>query len=155
MRKHPSLVTTVALILIPAALVPSRAGTLVPIYEIQGAGHTSPFAGEEVRARGFVTFVTTDGFYLQDPVGDGRTETSDGILVSTGLDPKVQAGDWVEVVGKVAEFIPGGTASRNLSITHAPRGGHSSPIRDRSAGGATEERGDRGGGASATRQGHR
>ncbi|MEB3883574.1 choice-of-anchor I family protein [Lyngbya sp. CCY1209] len=86
-------------------------------YDIQGAAHQSPLLGEEVTATGIVTALAGNGFYLQDPVGDGNIATSDGLFVFTGDPPTVSVGDGVEVSGTVGEFIPGGADSGNLSIT--------------------------------------
>ncbi|HEU0099304.1 MAG TPA: cadherin domain-containing protein [Allosphingosinicella sp.] len=84
------------------------------IYEIQGEGHATAFAGQPVLTSGIVTGVVGNGFYLQDPTGDGNTRTSDGIFVFTGSAPAVAVGDAVQVVGKPAEFVPG---DGSLSIT--------------------------------------
>ncbi len=89
----------------------------VPIFEIQGADHHSAFAGDMVRTSGIVTVVDDDGFFLQDPCGDGNDFTSDAIYVYTKTTPVTRARDQVEVVGKVIEFIPGGERSANLAIT--------------------------------------
>ena len=43
-----------------------------PIYEIQGEGHISPFLGATVTTSGIVTAVDSNGFYVQDPTGDGN-----------------------------------------------------------------------------------
>ena len=75
------------------------------IPEIQGAGHTSPFAGDDVLdVAGIVTEVVGNGFYVQDPVGDGDDATSDAIFVFTGSTPAVAIGDDVLVDGTVGEF---------------------------------------------------
>ncbi|MBK1704696.1 endonuclease/exonuclease/phosphatase family protein [Halochromatium glycolicum] len=87
------------------------------IPEIQGAGHSSPFAGEEVTTDGVVTAVDSNGFYLQDPEGDGDLATSDALFVFTGSAPGVAVGDAVTVTGLVSEFIPGGPSTGNLSTT--------------------------------------
>lgn len=87
------------------------------IYEIQGGGHISPFEGESVRTVGIVTAVDSNGFYLQDRLGDGSDNTSDGIFVFTGSAPGVNVGDELQVQGTVSEFIPGGASTNNLSIT--------------------------------------
>ncbi|NEQ72488.1 MAG: type I secretion C-terminal target domain-containing protein [Okeania sp. SIO2C9] len=91
--------------------------TLTPIYEIQGAAHTSALEGQTVTTTGIVTAVDTIGFYLQDPTGDGNDATSDGIFVFTGSAPGVSVGDELQVDGTVSEFTPGGTSTRNLSTT--------------------------------------
>ncbi len=91
---------------------------LLTIPEIQGASHLSAYAGMTVRTAGVVTAVDGNGFYLQDPNGDDRPETSDGIFVFTGGTPAgVIPGDAVALTGSVAEFTPGGAATGNLSIT--------------------------------------
>ena len=96
---------------------------LTPIYDIQGAGHRSPFTDEPITTQGIVTAVDDNGFYLQDPQGDGDLATSDGILVFTGGTPEygegeaVAVGDEVQVAGKVSEFVPGGSDTGNLSTT--------------------------------------
>ncbi len=73
------------------------------IYEIQGASHISSFVGQLVITTGIVTAVDDNGFYLQDPAGDGNSDTSDGIFVFTGSAPTVSVGDDVEVTGDVDE----------------------------------------------------
>ena len=78
-----------------------------PIFAIQGSTHTSTFAGEEVTTTGIVTAVRSNGFYIQDPLGDGDTATSDAIFVFTGSAPEVAVGDGVRVDGTVEEFFPG------------------------------------------------
>ena len=95
-------------------------GTILPddvieIGAIQGEGHRSPFEGAAVKTEGVVTAITNNGFYLQDPIGDGNSATSDAIFVFTGNAPTVAVGDAVEVTGDVTEFQPGGSAS--LSFT--------------------------------------
>ena len=87
------------------------------IFEIQGAGHTSPHKGEQVVVRGIVTAVARNGFYFQDPTGDGDERTSDGMFVYTKKAPRVSAGDEVQVTDTVIEYIPGGADTNNLSIT--------------------------------------
>ena len=108
------------------------------IYEIQGAGHISPFVLDEgqsaasflatvpsvasvdgalVVTSGIVTATGGNGFYLQDAIGDGDAATSDAIFVFTGGAPSVASGDAVEVQGLVSEFFPGGASSRNLPTT--------------------------------------
>lgn len=103
---------------------------VVTIMEIQGAGHVSglvsatpldPTSGAGASARvqtsGIVTAVDTNGFYMQDAVGDGDIATSDAIFVFTGDAPAVAIGDAVDVEGTVSEFYPGGAGSGNLSTT--------------------------------------
>ncbi|MEC4813126.1 MAG: Calx-beta domain-containing protein [Scytonema sp. PMC 1069.18] len=90
----------------------------IRIYDIQGAAHTSPLVGQSVsNVPGIVTAVDSNGFYLQDPTGDGDIATSDGIFVFTSSNPTVSVGDSILVSGTVSEFIPGGASTGNLSIT--------------------------------------
>lgn len=89
----------------------------VPIYTIQGFGHTSAYAGQMVTTTGVVTARTSNGFYLQDPTGDGDARTSDGILVFTSTAPTVAVGASVQVSGTVAEFFPVAASASELSVT--------------------------------------
>ncbi len=91
--------------------------TFTPIYEIQGAAHTSPLLGESVNTTGVVTAVDSNGFYLQDAAGDGDNATSDAIFVFTNSAPTVTVGNFAEVSGTVSEFFPGGADTGNLSTT--------------------------------------
>ncbi len=86
------------------------------IMQIQGAGHQSDYAGQEVIAAGIVTAVDTNGFYIQHATGDGDRATSDGIFVATTGTPTVVVGDAVSVTGVVQEFLPGNN-SDNLTVT--------------------------------------
>jgi len=99
----------------------SDAGTPVPatvtIMAIQGAGHVSPLLGDTVITEGVVTAIDSNGFYLQDPAGDGIDATSDALLVFTGAAPEVAVGERLRLTGRVGEFTPGGEGSRNLSTT--------------------------------------
>ncbi len=79
------------------------------ISQIQGAGATSPFNNTVQVTSGVVTHKVSNGFFLQDPVGDGDPATSDGIFVFTGSVPTVTVGQLVEVKGLVTEFKPAGT----------------------------------------------
>ena len=95
---------------------PAALGQTLTIPEIQGEAHISPFVGDTVTATGIVTAVAFNGFYMQDPTGDGNDATSDGIFVFE-RNPAVDIGDEVEVTGTVSEFIPGGAGTGNLSTT--------------------------------------
>ena len=101
------------LALLGAMVLPFKFGAavyaeeVVPIYDIQDAGHISPYAGQTVTTTGVVTAVAFNGYYVQDSVGDGDDATSDGIFVfKTGSKPAV--GDFVVLTDRVTEFIPGG-----------------------------------------------
>jgi predicted extracellular nuclease len=79
------------------------------IHQIQGSGHVSPLAGRCVsRVGGLVTAILGSrggqAFWMQDPVGDGDSGTSEGLLVmaSKGL-PLVRVGDRISVGGRVEE----------------------------------------------------
>ncbi len=83
--------------------------TPAKIYDIQGAGHSSTMVDQNVVTTGIVTGVklggSAQGYYIQDPDGDGNSDTSDGIFVFTGTNaPGVNIGDAVEVTGTVSEF---------------------------------------------------
>jgi predicted extracellular nuclease len=78
------------------------------IYEIQGAGSASPFAGQLVQSLdNVVTALAPNGFFMQTPAArsDGVVDTSDGIFVFTGGTPAVAVGDQVDVTGRVQEFF--------------------------------------------------
>lgn len=88
---------------------PALALTAIPA--IQGVGARSPLVGQTVSTEGVVTLVLNNGFFLQDPVGDGNPLSSDGLFVFTGATPTVAAGDRVRVGGTVIEFDVSGTAA--------------------------------------------
>jgi len=83
------------------------------IPQIQGNDQRSPLEGRSVATRGVVTALHSDGFFMQDAVGDGDPTTSDGIFVFTGGAGTVAIGDLVRVVGTVEEFATG-SAERAL-----------------------------------------
>lgn len=99
----------------------AQAAAETAIGRIQGRGHISPFRGRGVVTTGIVTAVDTDGFYLQDPAGDGDPDTSDGIFVFTRRAPAAATGDRLRVRGVVTEFQPGGAATGNLTVTQITR----------------------------------
>lgn len=90
----------------------SATGTIVnddiatlEVYEIQGSGSASPWAGQTVNTSGVVTAVEGSGFYLQTPdsAADSDPLTSNGIYVyepSSGLSP----GDVVTLTAGVSEY---------------------------------------------------
>ena len=75
-----------------------------PIGAIQGTGGVSPRVGDSVATSGIVTALTNNGFFLQDPAGDGDPATSDGIYVFTSTAPTVVVGQRISLKGSVAEF---------------------------------------------------
>lgn len=83
-----------------------------PIFAIQGNGATSPLAGQVVTTAGVVTRLLNNGFFLQDPAGDGDPATSDGIFVFTSSAPTVAVGQLIRLNGTVVEFdVSGGTSN--------------------------------------------
>ena len=102
------------LLVVPA--VPAEPTTHTPISAIQGEGHVSPLLGVSVTTQGIVTALAFNGYYVQDPVGDGNPATSEGLFVfQFGHGRSV--GDEVELTDFISEFIPGGAATGNLSTT--------------------------------------
>ena len=95
----------------------AQSESAVPVYDIQGAGHSSPCNGETLATSGIVTAISDDGFFLQDPQGDGDARTSDAIYVYTKRTPSVSVGDEILISGEVVEFTSGGARSHNLSLT--------------------------------------
>jgi len=91
------------------------------ISTIQGSTHISPLVGQDVTTQGVVTALDSNGFYLQDPDGDGDPVTSDGLFIFTGDAPPVDVGQLIEATGTVEEFIPGGADTGNLSTTQLGR----------------------------------
>ncbi|QHC28898.1 endonuclease/exonuclease/phosphatase family protein [Streptomyces sp. HF10] len=94
----------------------------VRIHDIQGTTRLSPYAGQKVTdVPGIVTATRTygssKGFWLQDAAPDDNPATSEGIFVFTSSAPKVAVGDSVTVTGTVSEYVPGGTASGEQSVT--------------------------------------
>jgi predicted extracellular nuclease len=112
-----SVAVAVALFLVPVGA--GATGHLTPIYDIQGAGHLSPYAdGDPVTTQGVVTARAFRGLYVQDPSGDGNEATSDGIvLFNFSLPGSWEVGDCVELEGEVEERIAGGAVTGNLSTT--------------------------------------
>ena len=93
------------------------ASGLVTIAMIQGAGHLSPYLGQQVSdIEGLVTVLRSDGFYMQSIQPDDDPATSEGMFVFTEWVPTVAVGDRVLVDGHVVEYIPGGGLG-NLSVT--------------------------------------
>ncbi|MBZ0113204.1 MAG: hypothetical protein K8J08_12125, partial [Thermoanaerobaculia bacterium] len=89
----------------------SGAATAMSIPAIQGSGPSSPSVSEVVETTGVVTghfegnypgFTFFDGFFIQDPTGDGNSATSDGLFVISDTVPTI--GNSVTVQGVVGEF---------------------------------------------------
>jgi predicted extracellular nuclease len=103
-KDTPTLQNDCAVVILPAV------DRTIP--EIQGDGFASPFDGGRVRTTGIVTADfqaegELSGFYLQDPVGDSNSATSDGIFVFEGTTSlaDVKVGDSVTVEADVTEFF--------------------------------------------------
>jgi predicted extracellular nuclease len=90
---------------------PCDSVTARALHEIQGAGASSPFAGQTVvTTTNVITALTSDGFFLQafDAEADGEADTSEGIFVSTpdALPVLAQVGHAVVVAAFVEEYRP-------------------------------------------------
>lgn len=95
---------------------------LTPIYAIQGDGSATSLGGQRVDSSGVVTAVGPRGFFLQDPAGDGRADTSDGIYVFTNRAPSVQVGQCVLVRNAlVEEYYDKTELSRSDAVTPSDR----------------------------------
>jgi predicted extracellular nuclease len=94
--------------------VQSAAAGVHGIAQIQGSGATSEYAGSVQSTGGVVTLLASNGYYLQDPDGDGDPATSDGIFVFTGSMPTLSVGDRIKLTATVAEF-DAGDASRTVT----------------------------------------
>lgn len=97
------------------------------IPQIQGRGATSPLAGKTVQTSGVVTLLLENGFFLQDPSGDGDASTSDGVFVYTRTAPTVAVGDWVQLSASVVEYNVGAssnadTAAHTVTELSSPSG---------------------------------
>jgi len=99
----------------------------VTIPQIQGSGASSARVGQTVNTSGIVTKVNNNGFFIQDPVGDGDPTTSDALFVFTSSAPTVAVGQLITLSGKVAEFNTGAannaqTSARTLTQLTGPTG---------------------------------
>ena len=56
-----------------------------------------------------MTYLKSNGFFMQMATGDGNVNTSDAIFVFTSSAPAVHLGDSVCVNGLVSEFYNGGS----------------------------------------------
>ncbi|MEU9758298.1 endonuclease/exonuclease/phosphatase family protein [Streptomyces sp. NPDC001834] len=97
----------------------------VSIHDVQGSTRISPLVGRQVSGvTGIVTGVRTygsKGFWFQEPRPDADPATSEGVFVFTSSAPTVAVGDAVTVSGTVTEYVPGGAASGNQSLTQISR----------------------------------
>jgi predicted extracellular nuclease len=79
-----------------------------PIYGVQGNGLASPLVGTQVAVEGILVgdfrVGGKNGFFLQDPSGDGDPATSDGIFVYAPGPIDLSMGDRVRARGTVSEY---------------------------------------------------
>ncbi|SDP55365.1 hypothetical protein SAMN05660199_04206 [Klenkia soli] len=91
----------------PTPTGPACDATATPIGAVQGAGATTPVAGQQVSVHGTVVADLQDGgaqgFHVQD-AGDGDPATSDAVFVYAPGGAPVDLGDVVTVTGTAAEF---------------------------------------------------
>lgn len=105
----------------------SHSGIVVPppvtvreIFEIQGSGSATAYAGQTVETRdNIVTAVGPTGFFIQTPDyrADANAATSNGIYVHLGSAPTVAVGDQVDVKGTVVEFFNFTEYSGGVTVT--------------------------------------
>ena len=76
------------------------------IPQIQGATATSPFNNLVVTTEGVVTHKVSNGFFLQDPVGDGDPATSDALFVFSTSPANL--GERLRLSGTITEYRPTG-----------------------------------------------
>lgn len=92
----------------------------VSIMQIQGNGQISPLKGRYVETSGVVTLITArkDGFWMQDPAGDGDPTTSDGLFVF-GFPSLVMpsVGDSIKILGRVEEEQRGNELPRTRLVS--------------------------------------
>ncbi len=82
-------------------------GGLVPIWAIQGEYESSPYRQDLVTTTGVVTgvFPELGGFWIQDPIGDSSTTTSEGLFVHLeAAEVALQTGDTIQVSATVREI---------------------------------------------------
>jgi predicted extracellular nuclease len=105
--------------LVAAVLTAGHGGPepFAAIPEIQGRSHYSPATGRRISSSGVVTSVTPTAVTVQDPEGDGDPATSDAIVLEPAGSPSLRPGDRVRFSGTVAESVPGGPRTANLSVT--------------------------------------
>jgi len=85
---------------------PNQAPSL-EIFEIQGAGESSPWDGQTITTlANVVTVKASNGFFMQTPAArdDLDPDTSNGVFVYTSTAPTVSVGNSVDVTGLVAEY---------------------------------------------------
>ena len=107
---------------VPTDPVTPPSTTQISISEIQGTGSASSFVNQKVSTTGVVTAAyPTGGFngvYIQTPGAPSEVpEASQGLFIySSKMAQSVQIGDYVEVIGTVAEYAPS-KSLQNQTIT--------------------------------------
>ncbi|MDQ0270039.1 5'-nucleotidase C-terminal domain-containing protein [Cytobacillus purgationiresistens] len=83
------------------------------IHDIQGEGHQSPYADQNVKAvQGVVTkVVDSRNFYMQELEPDDNPNTSEGVLIYKPTH-NIRVGDKVEIDGTVKEWVLDGYAEK-------------------------------------------
>jgi len=100
---YPGLILHLCFLLALYFALVQPAPPVITIAQIQGPGSASPYASQQLATplRGCITGVTAEGFFMQDPTGDGDARTSDGVYVyrySQWMNPrKLKQGDLVEI----------------------------------------------------------
>lgn len=121
--KTSTIITLLAGIIVLTLIVIDSASAVIPIPltipEIQGNGRRSLFEGEVVSTEGVVTLISANGrdMWIQDPVGDGDPNTSDGILVDDRErlpGPAPDVGDLVSLTAEVVEQQFGNALPRTM-----------------------------------------
>jgi len=92
---------------------------LLAISQVQGAGHRSPYDGQEVYCvKGIVTAIDGGGFYIQSETPDEDPSTSEGIYIDLLAFATVKIGDEVMISSaEVREYNPAGIGENSLSRT--------------------------------------
>jgi uncharacterized protein len=89
---------------------PASCTETATIAQIQGTGDRSTYVSATTKytSLGTVTYLKSNGFFMQMATGDGNVNTSDAIFVFTSSAPTAHLGDSVCVNGLVSEFYGGG-----------------------------------------------
>lgn len=89
------------------------------INQVQGAGHRSPYDGDDVYCiNGIVTAIDGGGFYIQSENPDDDPSTSEGIYIDLLAFATVKIGDEVMISSaEVREYNPAGIGENSLSRT--------------------------------------
>lgn len=126
--RNLSLLFILTLIIASACSVPNNTvvvgdcgkGTpYLPIHEIQGMQHRSPYDGKEVFCvQGIVTALDGGGFYLQEMYPDDDPRTSEAIYVDLQAFASAKVGDQVVIeTGTIREYNPAGVGENSLTKT--------------------------------------